>query len=289
MVRDRLLSAHPLTAVTRPAERTDASVRTSTGVAGLDRLIEGGFPANRAVLLCGGPGTGKTTFGLQFLHEGLERGEPGIFVSLDEKPRHLIDDAARQGLALEPALDAGALTVLDAAPYFTASRGKGWTRPGIDARQVAADLQQQVRKLAARRVVVDTMTTLVPPDMDGAHAHDYLRSLVQSLEDNLGCTLLITCRGRRDEPQATCRSLRYLASGVLELRLRHHDSALTRTLRLLKMRGTAFEPADYGVALDEEGLSVLERMGIPGVTRFTPRPRPVAAAAPQPSDHPAAV
>jgi len=263
-------------------------MRSSTGIPGLDALIDGGFPAHRAILVCGGPGTGKTTFALQFIGEGLERGEPGIFVSLDEKPRHLIQDAARLGLPLEAALDSGTLAVLDAAPFFTASRGKGWGRPGVDARQVAADLVQQVRRLGARRLAIDSITTLVPPDMDGGHAHDYLRAVVQSLEDNLGCTLLLTCRARPGDPQATCRSLRYLTSGVIELRLSRRDDRLVRALRLLKMRGTAIEPADYDLTIDAAGLSVQEGVER-SVSRFTPRRRSVAAAAPQSSDRPAVV
>src|SRR2546429_9793190 len=81
----RLLSASALADATSVRDAAPALDRVSSGVPGLDRLIEGGFPANRAVLLCGGTGTGKTTFGLQFLADGLRRGESGAFVSVDER------------------------------------------------------------------------------------------------------------------------------------------------------------------------------------------------------------
>ena len=264
-----------------------ATERTSTGIAGLDPLLDGGFPANRAVLLCGAAGTGKTTFGLQFLLAGLQAGEAGALVSVDAKPQHIVDDARAVGLSLDAGIDAGTLEILDASPYFTATRGRRWARPGIDAREVAADLVQQMRRIAARRLVIDSVTSLVPPEMGRTQADDYLRSLVQSIEDNLGCTILLTCRGSRQDPQSTCEAARYLVSGVLELHLERSGGSFTRKLRIRKMRGTAVLPADYRLDMEPgSGLSVAPRHE---ASQFTLRPRRVAAAQPQPSDRPAAV
>ncbi len=59
--------------------------RVPTGVQGLDDLIEGGFPKNSIVIISGEPGTGKTTFALQFIYEGVKKGEPGVFITFEEK------------------------------------------------------------------------------------------------------------------------------------------------------------------------------------------------------------
>jgi circadian clock protein KaiC len=279
-----------ITPVSLPVDPLASPERASTGIPGLDPLLEGGFPLNRAMLLCGEAGTGKTTCALQFLIAGIQRGDAGAFVSVDEKPRHLIDDAIRLGLPVQAAIDAGTLMILDAAPYFTATRGKQWTRPGVDARQVAADLVHQLRKISARRLVIDSITSLVPPDMGRAQANDYLRSLVHSLEDNLGSTILLTCRGSRLDSQGACESARYLASGVIELRLDARHSTLRRTLRIRKMRGAPVAPGDYRIEMEGGvGLSIAESLERRDVSVFRPRPRSVAVAAPQPSDRPAAV
>ena len=95
--------------------------RASSGLPGLDDLIEGGFPANRVILVRGQAGTGKTTLGLQFLMEGVERREPGVLVSVDQKPQHVIEEAAQFGWDLAGASARGMLSVLDASRYFSAS------------------------------------------------------------------------------------------------------------------------------------------------------------------------
>ena len=163
--------------------------RVASGVPGLDEIVGGGFPLHRTVLLHGDIGTGKTTFGLQFLMAGVRQGEAGVLVSVDEKPQHLIEDARRFGWDLAAAGDRGLLTLLEASPYFTALRGK----QELDARQIASDLTQQIRRVNARRLVVDGATSLVP-GAAAAAVEDFLRSLIASLEDNLGCTTLLTAR-----------------------------------------------------------------------------------------------
>ena len=59
--------------------------RVATGIYGLDKLIEGGFKKNSTNLVAGGPGSGKTIFAIQFLVEGVKKGEPGIYITFEEK------------------------------------------------------------------------------------------------------------------------------------------------------------------------------------------------------------
>jgi len=59
-----------------------------TGIPGADKILgEKGIPRGHSILICGGPGSGKTTFAIQFLYKGAtEHGEPGLYISLDEDP-----------------------------------------------------------------------------------------------------------------------------------------------------------------------------------------------------------
>lgn len=65
----------------RSKSEYDPGYRVSTGVAGLDDILGGGFPPNSTILVTGGPGVGKTILCLQFLVKGALQGEPGIMIS----------------------------------------------------------------------------------------------------------------------------------------------------------------------------------------------------------------
>jgi KaiC/GvpD/RAD55 family RecA-like ATPase len=226
--------------------------RVSSGVAGLDGMIGGGFPAHRAVVVRGQAGTGKTTLATQFLMEGVRNGEPGLFVSVDCKPRHVMEDASRLGWDLQDAVSRKTLAVLDASPYFTATR-KG----AIDARQVATDLTHQVRTHKATRLVIDSLTSLLPPEDEPSAVRDFVRSLFFSLEDNLGCTVLVTA-WPRDASSGAADYTDHAAAGVVELALVKAGAHFERRLFLRKMRGVPVElterrfeiVADRGVVLD---------------------------------------
>ncbi len=228
--------------------------RVSSGVTGLDELVGGGFPVHRTVLLCGDIGTGKTTFGLQFLMEGAARGEAGVLVSVDEKPQHVLEDARRFGWDLDAAIDQQLVTVLDASPCFTALRG----RNGLDARHVAGDLTQQIRRVKASRLVIDAVSSLVPDGAPPAGVEDLLRSLIVSLEDNLGCTTVLTARTSDSiQTSAVGRTAERLASGVIELKLGPRGQ---RQLTVRKMRGAPMAPGERPFdILDGRGLVVHER------------------------------
>ena len=85
--------------MSRPPARGDQ--RASTGVPGLDHLLNGGFPANRLHLVEGEPGTGKTTLALQFLLDGCARGEACLYVTLSETSHELRGVAASHGWSLD--------------------------------------------------------------------------------------------------------------------------------------------------------------------------------------------
>jgi circadian clock protein KaiC len=72
--------------------------RVSSGVGGIDALIEGGIPRGFSVLISGTPGTGKTILGIQFIHEGVRKGEPGIYVSFEQFREDIIMQAEQFGL-----------------------------------------------------------------------------------------------------------------------------------------------------------------------------------------------
>jgi circadian clock protein KaiC len=206
--------------------------------------VEGGFPAGRCILVCGAPGTGKTTLATQFLMAGVREGKPAVLVATDQKPRHIIADALRLGLDLQGALDGGLLTILDAEPYFTAAREAGRR---LEAGQVAAELARRVRETRADRLAIDSVSALLPEGASAEEARDFLRTLVFSAEDNLGCTAVLTSAHGSDHPlAAAARHAEALVSGVIELKVVPvGDGRFERRLFVRKMRGTALELREH--------------------------------------------
>ena len=76
--------------------------KSPTHIKGLDEILEGGLPTNRTTVISGGPGAGKTLFGLEFLFRGALAGEPGIFVSFEEPLDQLRKNAATLGWDVDP-------------------------------------------------------------------------------------------------------------------------------------------------------------------------------------------
>ncbi len=242
---------------TTVVDRAVGAARVPSGVPGLDELIGGGFPFHRTVLLSGDIGTGKTTFGLQFLMEGATRGEAGVLVSVDENPRHVLEDARRFGWDVDGAPDRRLVTVLNASPCFTALRG----RNGLDARHVASDLTEQIRRVKASRLVIDGATSLVPDGAPVGAVEDFVRSLIASLEDNLGCTTVLTARTSASTHTSPAGpTAERLTSGVIELKLGPLGGRVGRSLLVRKMRGapmTLFGERPFDI-VDGRGLVLRE-------------------------------
>lgn len=92
-------------------------MRITSGVPALDRILNGGFPSNRAVLLVGGPGTGKSTLAMQYLQAGLDREEQCLFVSTEQTPDELRDSFAPYDFELDhPCLS---VATIHATPGYT--------------------------------------------------------------------------------------------------------------------------------------------------------------------------
>ena len=123
--------------------------RVPTGIPGLDGLIGGGFEKGKAYLVTGETGTGKTIFSLQFLLHGISQGEPGIYITMDQKSEHIIEDAASLGWDIEKLIDSEEFIFLDATPQMK-SKNDSFSYSAF-----FSELKSYTRVLGGRRVVLD--------------------------------------------------------------------------------------------------------------------------------------
>lgn len=131
--------------------------KVPTGIPGLDLITHGGFPGGRTALICGGPGTGKTLFGLEFLiHGAMKFGEPGVCIAFEETASEIATNVASLGY------DLGALVrqkklVID---YVHVDRKQIEETGEYDLEALFIRLRHAIDQVKARRVLLDTLEVL---------------------------------------------------------------------------------------------------------------------------------
>ena len=231
----------------------------STGIAGLDTLLHGGFNPGRSYLFAGEAGTGKTIACLQFAATRLKEGDKAVYVTVDERPSEIFEAAAALGWNLQPYIQDKQLVVLDASPYFGA-RGGG--EKGIDPQKIVADLGNYVRRLAATLLIVDPVTPFsLPPDASSP-AQDQARSLIQLVQTQIGVTNIFTAQHNPGGAfSANIAIEEHLASGVLIFKLTETADGYERSVTVKKMRGVAIAPAKYKFTLHQDRGIVIDLSG----------------------------
>ena len=219
--------------------------RVPTGIAGLDSLIQGGFPANRSFLVTGEPGTGKTIFALQFLLDGLARGENGVYVAADENLSDVVEQAASLGWDLERYTRSNALSILNAGSYVSSLPATGREKH-IDVTRAVRDLTSHVTQAAAKRLVLDPAGPFVLLRDSAARIQDQTRLLIKLLRTSMNTTNLLTSYAVPRTGEKTRHGIEeYLVAGVITLRMVWQDKRAKRTLGIQKMRSTNVKPAQY--------------------------------------------
>jgi len=216
--------------------------RVPTGIVGLDHLIEGGLPKGRSILITGEPGTGKTIFALQFLVDGLRRGEKGIYVSADESPMDVLEQGASLGWDLERHVESKELAILNAGTYLSSLPGAGKERH-VDVQKAVSDLASFVNQVGAKRMVLDPAGPFVLLRDSAARIQDQTRLLVKLLRTSMQTTNVLTSYA---VPRTGERSMHgieeYLVAGAIVLEMIWKGDGLIRTLIVEKMRCTAVKP-----------------------------------------------
>ena len=230
--------------------------RVKTGIPGMDEILNGGIPRRNVVLLSGGPGTGKSIFGQQFLYSGLQAGEPGVLVVLEEHPVQVRVSMSQFGWDVRPYEEKGIFAVVDA---FTAGIGEAAKRERYMVRapddfQTLLDVvRAAVKDLNARRVVIDSVTTLyiTKPML----ARGVVMQLKKALS-GLGCTSILVSQVSVTERGFGGPGVEHAADGIIRLDLDEIDGTLYRSLIVWKMRGTRHSMRRHPFEITDKGITV---------------------------------
>ncbi len=230
--------------------------RVKTGIPGFDELINGGIPRRNVVLLSGGPGTGKSIFGQQYLWNGLMMNEPGVFVALEEHPVQVRINMRQFGWDIRPYEQQGSFAVVDA---FTggigeaAKREKYVVRDPTDVGELIDVLKQAIRDVGALRVVIDSVSTLYLTKP--AVARGIVLQLKRVLS-GLGTTSILVSQVSVTERGFGGPGVEHAADGIVRLDLEEYNGELVRSIIVWKMRGTRHSMRRHPFEITDKGIII---------------------------------
>jgi circadian clock protein KaiC len=227
----------------------------STGIEGLDDVLHGGLTPNRLYLIEGVPGSGKTTLGMQFLGEGVRKGETVLYITLCESAEELADIADSHGWSLE------GINVRELIPSERSLEPDDqytvFHPSEVELSETTQLLLKDVEKLKPSRAVFDSLSEL---RLLAAHPLRYRRQILalKQFFSGRGCTVLLL-----DDLTTTDRDLQVqsIAHGVIALeQLIPEYGADRRRLRVVKYRGRSFRGGFHDYRIRVGGLEVFPRL-----------------------------
>jgi circadian clock protein KaiC len=227
--------------------------RISTGVAGLDDILNGGLTSQRLYLVEGSPGAGKTTLGLQFLLDGVARDERGLYITLSETADELTAVAHSHGWSL----DAIAVHELASDTALDPSAQQSVFHPSeLELGETTSDVMQQVDRHKPVRVVFDSLSEMRLLAQNPLRYRRQILALKQFFASR-SCTVLLLDDKTGDSDQ----HLHSIAHGVISLeQIAKEFGTERRRVNIVKMRGIQFRGGYHDYLLQHGGLCVFPRL-----------------------------
>lgn len=233
--------------------------RIQTGISGFDKLIEGGLPEGRSFLVSGGTGTGKTIFSAQFLIHGAENGEPGIYLTLDERPELIREDLLRFGWNLRQLEDDGLIKVIDgtiAKVGIPSDEEFSLPATGFDLDKLLLELMKAIKKIKAKRVVIDSIPAL---GLNFESEHETRKAILKTvyLLARAGVTTVLTteiAEGSKSFGKYGVEE--FVADGVIVLHYMGIGTQSNRTLHIRKMRSTKHSEDLHPLEITNTGIKI---------------------------------
>ncbi|MFB6310152.1 MAG: KaiC domain-containing protein [Salinirussus sp.] len=227
--------------------------RLDVGIEGLDDLIQGGIPERSLAVAIGSAGTGKTTMGLQFLRHGLQNGEPGVFITLEQSHESIIDTANELGWDFESHESAGDLAIVDLDPVEMAN--------SLD--NIRAELPALIEDFGADRFVLDSVSLLEMMYDDQAKRRTQVYDFTRALKE-AGVTTFLTSEASESSPYASRFGIiEYLTDAVFILQYVRGQSQDARlAIEIMKIRNANHSRETKPYAITNEGIRVYQQANI---------------------------
>jgi circadian clock protein KaiC len=227
----------------------------ATGVAGFDDVLCGGLIPHRVYLIEGDPGAGKTTLALQFLLEGVRRGEPVMFVSLSESKAELVASAASHGWQLD---GIHILEIIASEESLTPDSRYTMFHPSeVELAETTKTVLAEARRINPARLVFDSLSEL---RLLAEHPLRYRRQILALKQHFTRHESTVLFIDDRTSTQSDMQ-LHSIAHGVVSLdSVPAEYGALRRRLQVRKLRGCSYREGSHDFAIRKGGLQVFPRL-----------------------------
>ncbi|QDL10012.1 circadian clock protein KaiC [Brasilonema octagenarum UFV-E1] len=213
-----------------------------TGIPGFDILSEGGLPKSRVTLVVGTAGSGKTVFASQYLAQGIERGENGVFVTFEETPQRIRKNMRGFGWDIRKWEEEGKWAFVDA------SRQPG-EKPLVsgeyDFDSLVARIKYAINQVGAARVSMDCLGAMFTYLPDKAQVRNDL-FMIGSVLEQIESTVVVTSERNQEYGDISTYGVEeFVADNVIILRNVIFQQKRRRTIEILKYRGSSHKQGEF--------------------------------------------
>jgi KaiC/GvpD/RAD55 family RecA-like ATPase len=244
-------------------------MRIKSGIEGFDVLVEGGLLEGRQYLLSGSPGSGKTTFGVQYLTAGALEGQAGAYIALSESIGTIVDDMSRYNpqigdliknkkmffIDLGPSVDYGEYDEISnvITPDYRQQSGDTPANQAPTPFSVFKEVEKQVNQFGIKRLVIDSLSSIRFTTHNPASEERSIGRFIRNLK-TLGCTTVLL--SELTKPDAYTIE-QFASHGVIFLHnFMDKQGSMIRALQIIKMRGTKHDCDMRSIEFSDKGLKV---------------------------------
>jgi len=217
--------------------------KIKTGIAGLDRITNGGLPKHQLTLLTGTTGTGKTTLCTQFIWNGVKQfKENGVYLSFEDPEEYIKEGALEFGWDLAALERARKFSFIRYDPYRISD--------------VMDILESTIREIGATRVVIDSISALGLYVKDRAELRRMIFDIAATLR-RLECTPILVSEMVYGNPGISRYGVEeFVADSVIVLYYERVHSAFTRAIQVWKLRSSAHSEKLHPYTITDKGIVV---------------------------------
>ena len=233
----------------------NAEAKVSTGCAGLDNILNGGFPRGRIYLVEGDPGAGKTTLAVQFARDGVKNGERALYITLSESRSDLQHAASSHGLSLE------GIEIVELLPdeddLLPEQQYTVFHPAEVELNDRMQRIVKEIQRVRPDRLVVDALSELRMLAKDPLRYRRQILSLKDYMADQNCTVLLLDDRSSRD-PDLQLHSV---VHGVISMdKVPREYGKTRRQIEIVKLRGTPYREGFHDYSIITGGVVVFPRL-----------------------------